>query len=120
MTDEPADEQAVLARLHSLVEVLDKGNIRRTDGGDGPDRTIRYTVRHRTTGRRFVFVARDLYDFGPIVNPGYAVAPGESGGICRTAADGTLEWETTRRIRALDADEADCYRLVNAIHPFWP
>lgn len=87
-----------------------------TDEG-GKTKTYRITV--KINGREWVFIDRNVFDFGRCVNPAYAIAPGhEDGGLGVMGKDGGAYWEDFfdgkgwDKVRDMEPDEARAFAAV--------
>ena len=98
-------------QVKSRVTVDEGGKIEAND----------YTITTHT-GKVFTFTERNVFDFGRVINPTYAIAPGLTGGLCiKNETDGRLYWNTFdapegwRPVRPLDADEEAAYKAVSVL-----
>lgn len=102
-------------RASMKVEVLKQGKI---DGGDGADFYADVKITDPTTGERARFTCRNIFDFGYVVNPAYAVAEGlEPGGIEREGHWMDLGENGWYNVRPLTEFEV---RAVAYLHKFPP
>lgn len=105
---EAAKRQAELeaAKAAMNVKVLKEGKI---SGGDGPDYYADIEITDPATGESAKFCCRNIFDFGYVVNPAYAVAEGlEPGGLARKVKKSELDSTITAyAVAGIEVGEAE-------------
>jgi hypothetical protein len=87
------------------------------DDEDGEERH-EYEIKSLRSGKVYMFSDRNIFDFGRVINPKYAIAEGVDGGLAYNDADGNLSWHTTDTgrgwhfVRKMEKEEEEAYRIA--------
>lgn len=111
-----AEEETAKAKAEMKVEVLKKGT---ENSCEGPTYYANVKITDSSTGESLNFVCRNIFDFGYVINPDYAVAEGvEKGGLENNGKwqsfNGKEGWCDVRELTELEK------KCINYLHKFPP
>lgn len=102
------------------VKIIKKGKV---DGGDGPDYYAKVELTDLETGEKAVFHCRNIFDFGYVINPVYAIAEGLEPGGLSWEENNKMYWQTFSsgkgwyNVRELTAFEQKAIKYLNMFPP---